>query len=45
LDDACKLAVNYNHNFFTVETLITLKDETQQLMWIGSFELCKTNGE
>lgn len=44
LDDAYKLAVHYNRHCFTVETLIVLKDETQQLMWIGDFELCKTNG-
>jgi hypothetical protein len=45
LDDACTLAVHYNHYCFTVEKLITLKDEPQQWVWIGDFELCKTNGK
>jgi hypothetical protein len=45
LDDACKLAVHYDHHCFTVETLIIRKDGTRQLMWIGDFELCKTNGK
>lgn len=44
-DDACKLAVHYNHHCFTVETVIIHKDGTWHLMWIGDYELCKTNGK
>jgi hypothetical protein len=29
----------------TVESIITLRDESRQWMWIGEFELCKTDGK
>ena len=43
-DDASKLSVRRVDHYFAVEIRITSKEGTRQRMWIGDFELCKTNG-